>query len=150
MPADNRRLSYFADTNLLLYSLDLRSPEKRARAAEWMDYLWASGCGRISWQVVNEFYVNAVRKIGLPAKEARQVVTLFSKWKPGGVSMETVQQAWHWMDQAQLTYWDALIIASAERQGCAVVLSEDFQAGRRYGGVEVISPFKEPPPARSS
>jgi len=30
------------------------------------DKLWASGAGRISWQVLNEFYFNAVRKLGVP------------------------------------------------------------------------------------
>ena len=37
--------------------------------------------------------------------------------------------------------------------GCSVLLSEDFQHGRRYGALEVIDPFKasahEPAPAGS-
>lgn len=146
MPAAKGKTAYFADTNLLLYSLDLQNPVKRARAAAWMDYLWASGEGRLSWQVLNEFYANAIRKPGAPAAQVRLTVRLFSRWKPTGMSMELVEHAWAWMDKAQLTWWDAMILASAERLGCAVLLSEDFQAGRRYGAVTVMNPFHVTPP----
>jgi predicted nucleic acid-binding protein len=150
MPALSGGIVYFADTNVLLYALDSRNPEKQAQAAIWMDYLWASGHGRLSWQVLNEFYTNAIRKTGVPTAEARLAVALFSKWRPGGVSMEMVERAWYWMDQAQIAWWDAMIVASAERQGCAVLLSEDFQAGRKYGSVEVINPFQTEPPVTRS
>jgi predicted nucleic acid-binding protein len=141
--------SYFVDTNVLLYSLDARDPQKQSQAAAWMDCLWASGAGRLSWQVLNEFYANAVRKLGTAHGDARSVVSLLSKWRPGGVSFELVERAWHWMDKAQLTYWDAMILASAERQGCSVLLSEDFQTGRSYGAIRAVNPFLEEPPAAS-
>ena len=56
-----------------------------------------------------------------------------------------VERGWYWMDQAQLTYWDGLILASAERLGCPILLTEDFQSGRRYEGVTVINPFERSP-----
>jgi predicted nucleic acid-binding protein len=141
--------SYFVDTNVLLYSLDARNPQKRLQAAAWMDSLWASGAGRLSWQVLNEFYANAIRKLGTAHDDARRAVSLLSKWRPGGVSFDLVERAWHWMDQTHLTYWDAMILASAERQGCSVLLSEDFQIGRSYGTVRTVNPFLEEPPAAS-
>lgn len=148
-PAASRTTAWFADTNLLLYSLDARNLEKRLRAVQWMDFLWASGRGRLSWQVLNEFYANAVRKIAVPREEARRAVALFAKWRPAGVSMEVLERAWYWADQAQLAHWDAMILASAERQGCEVLLSEDFQSGRKYGSVQVINPFENEPPRLS-
>ncbi len=49
------------------------------------------------------------------------------------VSAETKHMsATNWMDEAQVTFWDGLIIASAEQQICSTVLSEDFQDGRQY------------------
>jgi predicted nucleic acid-binding protein len=56
-----------------------------------------------------------------------------------------VQRAWEWMDRAQLSYWDALILAAAERSGAVYLLTEDFQAGRRYENVQVINPFEHLP-----
>jgi predicted nucleic acid-binding protein len=45
------------------------------------------------------------------------------------------------MGAAQLSYWDALIVAAAERSGARYLLSEDFQADRQYGDVRVVNPF---------
>ncbi len=47
------------------------------------------------------------------------------------------------MDEAGIAYWDALIVAAAERGGCRLLLSEDFQQGRRFGEITVVSPFRE-------
>jgi predicted nucleic acid-binding protein len=140
MPGD----SIFVDTNVLLYSFDPRDPVKYTKARNWLAYLWRTGEGRMSWQVLHEFYANAVRKLGASAPQAREAVALFSKWHPGGMS-GLVERGWHWMDQAQLSYWDSLILASAERLGCSMLLSEDFQAGRSFEGIRVISPFENSP-----
>jgi predicted nucleic acid-binding protein len=139
--------SYFVDTNVLLYSYDRRDPVKHLKSGEWVDHLWASGMGRISWQVLHEFYSNVIRKAGVPVAEARDAVIGFAPWHPGGADFDLVQRAWYWMDRAQLSYWDALIMASAHRQGCRWLLSEDFQHGRDYEGVRVINPFTESPPS---
>ena len=48
-------------------------------------------------------------------------------------------------DRAGVSYWDALILASAEGQGCHGLLSEDFQPGREYGPVRVVNPFVTDP-----
>jgi predicted nucleic acid-binding protein len=49
------------------------------------------------------------------------------------------------MDAAQLSYWDALILAAAQRSGARYLLSEDFQSGRRCGDVQVLNPFDHSP-----
>ena len=75
---------FFIDTNVLLYSFDARDGSKRALAGEWLDFLWRTGTGRLSWQVLHEFYANALRKTGTPAVVARDTVPIFSRWKPWG------------------------------------------------------------------
>jgi predicted nucleic acid-binding protein len=146
MPADSiSGASVFVDTNVLLCSFDSRDPVKRAKAGNWLEYLWRTGAGRISWQVLHEFYANAGRKLGVPALEAREAVDAFSRWRPGGMSLSVVERGWYWMDRAQLSWWDSLILASAERLGCSMLLSEDFQAGCNFDGVRVVSPFEQSP-----
>jgi predicted nucleic acid-binding protein len=44
-----------------------------------------------------------------------------------------------------MNFWDALIIAAAEQSGCRWLLSEDFQAGQRFGAVTVVDPFERSP-----
>ncbi|HLI85941.1 MAG TPA: PIN domain-containing protein [Bryobacteraceae bacterium] len=131
----------FVDTNVLLYTLDAANPLKQAAALRWCDVLWQSQTGRLSWQVLDEFYANATRKIGAPAPTIRRLVKAYARWKPLCFSIPLIERAWHWTDRAQLTYWDALILAAAERFNCRWLLSEDFIQKRRYAPVEVISLF---------
>jgi predicted nucleic acid-binding protein len=104
-----------------------------------------TGAGRLSWQVLHEFYWNAVRKMRLDPVEAREMVEDLAHWRPVDTSVGLLQQAWHWMDATQMPYWDALILAAAERCGARYLLSEDFQPGRRYNGLQIVDPFGNRP-----
>lgn len=132
----------FVDTNVLLYVLDEKDRDKQHICRNAVDRLWAQNTGRISWQVLHEFYVNAVRKLGVPAAVARASVQTYTLWQPVEASAGLLERAWYWMDKAQLAYWDALIVAAAERSSCDVLLSEDFSHGRRFGMVVVTNPFE--------
>jgi len=78
-----------------------------------------------------------------PAR-AREIVEDLAHWKPVDTTLGLVQQDWSWTDSAQLTYWDALILAAAQRAGARYLLSEDFQPNRRYDEVQVLNPFDHP------
>src|SRR5579863_7116006 len=88
--------SVFVDTNVVLYSFDSRDLVKRGKARNWLEYLWRTGAGRMSWQVLHEFYANAFRKLGVPAPEARQAVAVFCRWRPAGMSLGVVERGWYW------------------------------------------------------
>jgi predicted nucleic acid-binding protein len=134
----------FVDSNVFLYSIDGKDPDKRCLARRWLDGLWTSGAGRLSWQVVNEFYVNAIR-LGATKQEARRNVELMAQWQVVAFGLGIVHRAWHWMDAAQISYWDALIVSSAESMHCYWLVSEDFQAGRKFGDLTVLNPFQTSP-----
>jgi len=136
---------FFVDTNVLLYSADPADAAKQRAARDWLKVLWESGSGRLSWQVLHEFYVNAVRKLRVRTEEARMTVELFTAWQPVNTSFGMIQRAWFWTDEAQVSYWDGLIVAAAERAGCAWLLSEDFQTGRKLGAMTVVDPFHTRP-----
>jgi predicted nucleic acid-binding protein len=136
---------FFVDTNVLLYSMDSAEPAKRELAREWMQVLWESRSGRLSWQVLNEFYANAVGKLRQPTARARESVEALVLWQPAGFGIGIMQRAWHWGDRAGVPFWDASILASAESMGCGYLLSEDFQEGREFSGVTVVNPFHSAP-----
>jgi predicted nucleic acid-binding protein len=142
MPAGDR---FFVDTNVVLYSVDAGEPVKQKAAREWMSALWEHGAGSLSWQVLHEFYSNAVRKLGLKNVTARTTVESLAFWQPADHDFSLIRRSWRWMDEAQLSYWDGLIVAAAEQAGCAWLLSEDFQAGRKFGFVTIVNPFRERP-----
>ncbi|MGD0500051.1 MAG: PIN domain-containing protein [Bryobacteraceae bacterium] len=139
------RSLFFADSNVLLYAIDRRDRVKQRGARDWLDALWKHGAGRLSWQVLNEFYANATGKIGAPRGEVRQTLESFAWWEPVGFSLGLVQRAWYWIDAARIPYWDSLILAAAERAGCAYLLTEDFQAGRKFADLAVVNPFRSKP-----
>ncbi len=135
----------FIDTNVLVYQISGSPASKQAVATKWVDALWAARAGRVSWQVIHEFYSSAVQKLRIPAVKVRVAAEDLAEMGIEPVRMETLQRSWYWCDHAQLNYWDALILATAEQAGCNWLLSEDFQAGRRYGTVTIVNPFEREP-----
>ena len=138
---------YFVDSNVLLYAHDKSDAVKRARAKAWLAWLWENANGALSWQVLQEFYFNAIRKFGVPPKTARDLVKLMSQWNPPDVTIGLIERGWHWIDEAQVHFWDSLILAAAERTKSSFLLSEDFQAGQKFGSITILNPFETPPPS---
>jgi len=64
---------YFVDTNVLVYARDASEPEKQPVARAWMQWLWKRQAGRLSTQVLQEFYQTVTRKLqpGLDPTVAR-------------------------------------------------------------------------------
>jgi predicted nucleic acid-binding protein len=136
---------FFIDTNVHVYAFDAGNLLKQRQTRKWLDAIWRAGAGRVSWQVLHEFYVNATKGAGIPAPAARSVVLALAEWSPMDSSQGLVHRAWHWIDVAHLSYWDALIMAGAELSGCRYLLSEGFQAERNFEGVTVVNPFLSSP-----
>lgn len=57
------------------------------------------------------------------------------------IDWPTVKQAVYVEKRYGLSYWDSLVIAAAQRAGCAKVISEDMNPGQGYDGVVVQNPF---------
>jgi predicted nucleic acid-binding protein len=74
-------------------------------------------------------------------------VQLWKRHEVRAVTVPHVDLALELAGRYRIGYYDALILASAHLADCAVVCSEDLNAGQDYGGVTVENPFV-PPPAR--
>lgn len=139
----------FVDTNVLIYARDLADPPKQARAEEWMARLWRSRRGRLSIQVLQEYYAVATRKLkpGLPVESAREDVRLLMAWRPLSINERVIEQAWTAQDRYNLSWWDALIVSAAQTAGCRFLLTEDLQSNQELQGLRVINPFEAAPNA---
>lgn len=142
----------FVDTNVLLYERDARDPRKHAAARRWLEHLWNTKSGRLSFQVLSEFFVAATQKLkpGLTARDAREYVRVLATWNPALVDERVFETAWRTQERYRLSFWDALIVAAAQLQGCRYLLSEDLQDGQALGAVTVLSPFAHAPEDLSS
>ncbi|KPK60427.1 MAG: twitching motility protein PilT [Gemmatimonas sp. SG8_38_2] len=137
----------FVDTNVLVYRRDSAQGEKQARAEAWMERLWGERNGRLSYQVLQEYYVTVTSKLrpGLDTESARNDVRSLLAWHPIVVDGGVVENAWATQDRYQLSWWDALIVAAAQVANCRYLLSEDLQDGQELGEVRVVSPFNNSP-----
>lgn len=140
-------MTVFVDTNVLVYARDGSEPEKQAAAAGWMDALWEAREGRLSAQVLHEYYVTVTRKLepGLDPASARTDVRALRAWRPLRLDGALIESAWEAEDRFGFAFWDALIIAAARRLGCDHLLSEDLQDGQDLDGLLVVDPFRHEP-----
>lgn len=137
----------FVDTNVLVYARDRTDEVKHRRALEWLTALWEERAGRVSWQVLQEYYVTVTRKLDPPrdAADAREDVTSLVTWRPVPVDVRVADAAWAIEDRYGLSWWDALIVAAAQAGDCTYLLTEDLQDGEDLGGVTVLDPFAHEP-----
>lgn len=133
----------FVDTNILIYAHDREAREKHAAAARVLRQLWEDRTGVVSTQVLQEFYVNATRKIPVPLARstARQVVEQYAVWPVVEVDVRMIVHASELEERYQLSFWDALVVAAARRANASRLLSEDFNAGQVIEGVRVENPL---------
>ena len=68
----------FIDSNVLAYAQDARSAAKQRASRALISALAGSGDGVISTQVLQEFYVTATRKLGVPPLVAKGVLKTFA------------------------------------------------------------------------
>ena len=131
----------FLDTNILVYAHDADAGQKHDHAASLVAAMWQTpDTAFLSVQVLQEFYVNGVRK-GVSASEARAAVEGYLSWPVVENDIQLLRDAIVVRERWQLSLWDALIIAAAQRARVAVIYSEDLSDGQDYGGVVVRNPF---------
>ena len=133
----------FVDTNVLIYAHDLDAGMKHNRAASIISGLWEKQNGLISVQVLQEFYVNATLKISKPLTPAstRGIIQNYLAWHVELNEPSTVLLASEIGERNLLSFWDALIVASASRAGADRILSEDLNHGQVIEGIVIENPF---------
>jgi predicted nucleic acid-binding protein len=136
----------FVDTNVILYSVDSSEPEKQPVARSWLRALWQARAGRLSVQILQEFYANVTRlKSGLDQIEARAAVETLGSWNPLTIDPSLLNAAWDIEDRFGFAFWDSLIVAAAHRTGCTHLLTEDLQDGQIVDGLTIVDPFLHSP-----
>ena len=116
----------FVDSNILIYSQDATDSQKQSQALDWLEYLWRTRIGRISFQVLREVYVNVTRKVPrpLPKARAQALVRLFLEWNPRPEDAFFFEAAWDIEARFKLSWWDSMIVAAAQLSECRFLLTE--------------------------
>ncbi|HSU39496.1 MAG TPA: PIN domain-containing protein [Polyangiaceae bacterium] len=132
----------FIDTNVLVYADDASAGAKRERALAVLAALVGASQAVVSTQVLQEYFVVATRKLGVPPEVARRKVEVLSRLDVVIVRPELVIAAIDLHRLHSISFWDALIVRAAAAASCARVLSEDLQHDQVIDGVRITNPFR--------
>lgn len=134
----------FVDTNLLYYAFTQTPDPRHALAREYVRGLWETGRAAVSVQVLQELHVNLVRKAGFTVTDSAARVQTLLAWKVVDNDKTLLKAAFDAQQRWQLSFWDSLIVAAAQRSGARELWSEDLSRGQHYGDTQVLNPLITP------
>jgi len=136
---------YFIDTNIFVYLHDSTSQDKQKKSADIIDKALKENCGIVSYQVVQEF-INVV-ETKIKNKEIQDnlkyfLVNCLYPLCHIFVDFELYDLAIDLKRKNKLSFYDALIVASAKRGECNILYTEDLHAGKFDKDLAIINPFQ--------
>ncbi|SJM95009.1 conserved hypothetical protein [Crenothrix polyspora] len=130
----------FLDTNIVIYAYSNNEPHKTDKA----NALIFEGAALISLQVINEFSNTCLRKLRLDGKAVSSaILEITSATIVVDFSLSTQLKALPLCQQHSFSYYDALIVATALENNCAILYSEDMQNNQIIENqLRIVNPFK--------
>jgi predicted nucleic acid-binding protein len=130
------------DANILVYAIDTAAGLRHASAGAVIERVLLAGRGILILQTMTEFYSVATRKFRIPARDALLFLDKLRAVLSVHAADERDFDRATRGDRHGLSFWDALLWATADRIGVRYLLSEDYQDGRMLGSVTFVDPFK--------
>jgi predicted nucleic acid-binding protein len=125
----------------LIYADDADAGAKREKAQQVIEAAPNNGNGVLSTQVLQEYFVVATTKLGVPAEIAQKKVELLTSMAVIAIDVQHVLEAIKLHRLYGFSFWDCLILYCAKVAGCRRLLSEDLQPGRSIEGVAIENPL---------
>ena len=139
----------FFDTNILVYASTDQDPRKRDIAREVIQHsIEVNHDGCISTQILSEFCNVMYRKTNRTREQIDTMLDYYRELLATDVTLDLVRRAIDVKEEYQIQFYDALIVATAEKLGCLEIVSEDLNPGQVYRGIAVVNPFAVFPGAR--
>ena len=136
------------DTNILVYAVDRDAAERHEQSRELMGRAAQRDCV-LTVQALAEFFHATTRKNlldpGMASAFVRDWLDVFPVTTADDAALVDAMDA---VAEHRLSFWDAMLWATARQIGCAAIISEDMQDGRRLSGVEIVNPFAADATAR--
>ena len=131
------------DTNVLVYATSQAPSEKSRRARELVANGLRSSNTLLLMQTLGEFSSVALRKEGMPVGAVSDLVDAWQRLLPcRAAEPADLLPALNAVRDHRLSFWDALLWATAWRVGVRYLLTEDLQDGRILEGVRFVNPFE--------
>lgn len=134
----------FFDTNIVVYCFDTLEPRKQTRAKDLLAHALNNQTGVVSYQVIQEFcnVATKAKRLQLPQERILAYVNLvLQPMNQVGPSPQLIESALKLRTEHSFSFYDSLVIASAQQAKCQVLYSEDMQHMQRVGSLQVVNPF---------
>lgn len=131
----------FIDTNILIYAMDGGNPEKQERSRVRLKSLKDDSRGVISTQVMQEFYVAATKKLGADALITKDILHRFERFDIVLITPEIIKDSIDCSIINRISFWDSLIVVTAESARCVKLWTEDLNHGQIIRGVRIENPL---------
>ena len=132
----------FIDSNILVYLADRHDNDKREVAKSVVaDAMRYPEGYLISTQTLAEFSNVCLHKFKIDVETVRNYIGFLRELKVVSYLPSSVDRALEVKAKYQLQFYDSLLLATAESNGCDVFLSEDLNPGQMYCGMTVVNPF---------
>ena len=132
----------FIDTNVLIYQLDSRDKSKQKKCRDLVKVLVINHEAVISTQVLQEFYVACTTKLKIKPILVKGIMHGFGNMEVVSVGPDLVNDAIDTSIQYKLSFWDSLVIVSAESAKCQFLYTEDLNEGQIVRNVKIQNPIK--------
>ena len=130
------------DTNLWFYALAHPATSDLDKHRTAQNLIRTLNQPVITPQIINEVSVNLLRKRQWTEQELRQLIgELRVRCRLFLPSEDWCEQASVLRERYGFSFWDSLVVASAQAGGCDILFSEDMQQGLRIASLEIINPF---------
>jgi predicted nucleic acid-binding protein len=133
----------FVDTNVLVYAFAKSKSRKQHLAQHLLSALMEEDRLRVSTQVLQELFVTLTRKVAekCSVAEALAVLDDLTAWPTVVVDYPAIRAAVELGMEANLSFWEALIVVAAARSGARALYTEDLNHGQEILGIQVRNPF---------
>ena len=131
----------FLDTNIFIYAMDIANPIKQEKTRSLLKSLKDDSTGVISTQILQEFYVVCTKKLNLDPLLIKSIMHSLQHYEVVTIDPALIEQAVDCSILNRLSFWDALVIVSAEIACCEKIWSEDLNHGQIIRGVKIENPY---------
>lgn len=135
------RIDCFLDTNVLIYAAAGKRDEPRKYHIAYRIVLERNF--GVSGQTLAEFCSAVRRKALLADEELDEWLYYLGELANVAVDAGLIRAGLQIARRYQIGYYDAALLAAAERLGAAIFFTEDLNHNQLYGSVTVINPFLE-------
>ena len=132
----------FLDSNILIYAADETDRSKFDTACDIVDSAVRGNNFMISAQVLNEFASVMYRKFKKPDDEVDDLLSVLEAINTVPLNPKLTRRAIEIKKRYGLQFYDSLLLATAEANGCDEFWSEDLNDGQVYCGMKAVNPFK--------